>query len=315
MLLTVLVPTYRRPKDLARCLKALEKQMRLPDEVLITVRDTDIETRTFLDTPNLTSLHLRIVTVTATGVVAAMNAGLDVAQGDIIAITDDDAAPHPDWLSRIEAYFRADEHLGGVGGRDWLYLGTQLCEADTHPGASQKIGRLMWFGKVIGNHHIGRGEPREVDVLKGVNSSYRRIALEKVRFDDRLLGTGAQVYWELALCLKLKRLGWKLIYDPAIAVDHYLAPRFDEDLRFKFNSVAFFNEVHNETLIIIEHFPLQQKIIFVLWAIFVGTRRGFGLAQLLRFLPTEGKLALEKWSISLRARLQGYKTWQRSNYS
>jgi len=37
MTITVLIPTYRRPQDLARCLEALQKQTRLADEVLLVV--------------------------------------------------------------------------------------------------------------------------------------------------------------------------------------------------------------------------------------------------------------------------------------
>lgn len=44
MNISVLIPTYRRPKDLARCLEALKKQKRVPDEVLVIVRNTDAET-------------------------------------------------------------------------------------------------------------------------------------------------------------------------------------------------------------------------------------------------------------------------------
>jgi hypothetical protein len=45
---------------------------------------------------------------------------------------------------------------------------------------------------LIGNHHLGVGEPREVDVLKGVNMSYRRTAIADIHFDERMRGTGAQ---------------------------------------------------------------------------------------------------------------------------
>lgn len=166
--ITVLIPTYRRPKDLARCLSALKQQTRPADEVLVVVRDTDTETWALFKDFNLGSLPLRTVTVKVTGVVAAMNLGLEKAQGDIISITDDDAAPHPDWLARIEAHFLADERVGGVGGRDWMYEGMQLVE-----GRREIVGQLQWFGRTIGEHHLGVGEPREVDILKGVNMSYR----------------------------------------------------------------------------------------------------------------------------------------------
>src|SRR4028118_1425239 len=216
MSITVLIPTYRRPKDLARCLEALQKQTRPADEVLVVVRDTDAETWTFLKAFNPDLLPLRTVTVSVTGVVAAMNAGLDTAQGDIIAIVDDDGAAHTDWLERVEAHYLADSRVGAVGGRDWVYHGTQL-----EDGACKVVGRLQWFGRVIGNHHLGVGEPREVDVLKGANSSYRRAAIADLRFDKRLRGTGAQIHNELPFCLALRRAGWKIIDDPMVAIDHY----------------------------------------------------------------------------------------------
>jgi glycosyltransferase involved in cell wall biosynthesis len=310
MNITVIIPTYRRSKDLARCLEALQKQTRSPDEVLVVVRDSDTETWSLLKETNFGSLPLRSVMVSIPGQVAALNAGLDAAQGDIISITDDDAAPHVDWLARIEAHFLADERLGGVGGRDWMYHGTKFQDAAELPGASQIVGRVQWFGRVTSNHHIGVGEPREVDVLKGANMSYRRTAIANLRFDQRLRGTGAQVHNDMAFALALKRAGWKLLYDPMVAVDHYLAPRFDEDRRNQVSEIAFVNAVHNETLVLLEYLPPVRRVIFLAWAILMGTRCNLGFLQVLRFLPCEGKLAWQKWLASMQGRWQGWCTWQ-----
>ncbi len=303
--ITVLVPTYRRPKDLARCLEALQKQTRQADEVLVVFRDTDVETRTSLEAfnPNLLALHT-IMLPDAGGVVAALNAGLAAASGEIIAITDDDAAPHADWLARIETHFLSDSEVGGVGGRDYVYHGTQLEE-----GVRKVVGRLQWFGRVIGEHHLGVGEPREVDLLKGVNMSYRRKAIADLWFDQRLLGKGAQPHNELAFCLPLRRKGWKLIYDPNVAVDHYPAQRFDEDQRNIFNKIAFSNWVHNETFVLLEHLSPAQHIIFLLWAILVGTREAPGFLQGLRLLPSQGRLAGQKLMASLWGRWRGWWYW------
>ena len=310
MTITVVVPTYRRPKDLVRCLEALKQQTRPADEVLVIVRDTDVETWTFLATFNSDLLPLNTVTVKVPGVVAAMNAGLDSAKGEIIAFTDDDAAPHSDWLARIENHFLSDEQIGGVGGRDWVYHGTQL-----EDGECEVVGQVNWFGRMIGNHHFGVGAPREVDLLKGVNMSFRRTAIKELRFDQRMQGTGAQVNFEIAFSLALKRAGWKLIYDPKVAVDHYPAQRFDEDQRRSFNEIALTNAVHNETLILLEHLPRANRAVFLLWAILVGTRESLGLVQCLRFLPGEGLLAGQKLLASWRGRWQGWWSWQQGDRS
>lgn len=302
MSIAVIIPTYRRSQDLARCLEALQNLTRPADEVIVVVRDTDTQTWSFLKAFDSKNLALRTATVTVTGVVAAMNAGLDAASSDIVAFTDDDAAPHPDWLARIESHY-ADERVGGVGGRDWVYHGTDL-----EDGNSGTVGQVSWFGRVIGNHHIGAGEAREVDVLKGVNMSFRRAAIQGWHFDQRMKGTGAQVHFELAFSLKLKRAGWKLIYDPQVAVNHYPAKRFDEDQRHSFNQTAFANAVHNETVALLEYFSPLQKLAFLIWSIVVGTREAVGLIQWLRFLPSEGLLAGKKLLASLSGRFSGLRT-------
>ena len=305
MKISVIVPTYRRSQDLERCLNSLKKQSRTADEILVIVRDIDTETWEFLESYEFESLALRTVTVTVPGQVAALNRGLDEATGDIIAITDDDGAPRPQWLYRIEAHFLSDARLGGIGGKDWMYINHKLVE-----GERELVGKVQWCGRTIGNHHFGTGKPQEVEIIKGANMSYRRAAIRNLRFDERLLGTGAQVHNDLEFSLSVKKTGWKIIYDPLVEIDHYCGERFDEDRRGQFDNIAWFNEVHNSTLVLLEYLPSMRKIVFLIWAILVGTRRGFGLAQWLRFLPKEGKLASKKWLLSMQGRWQGFLTWQ-----
>lgn len=305
------IPTYRRPLDLSRCLAALKEQTRLPDEVWVVIRDNDAETWKFVESFNPEPLTLRTLTVKVPGVVAAMNQALAAARTDIIAFTDDDAAPHADWLERIEAHFLADDRLAGIGGRDWIYHGGTELENGSRP----IVGKVQWFGRVIGWHHLGVGEPREVDVLKGVNMSYRRTAIAGMKFDERMRGGGAQVNFELAFSLALKRAGWKLIYDPLVAVDHYCAQRFDEDRRNNFSDIILIDAVHNETLILLEHFPWLRRAVFTVWAILVGTRTAPGVLQWLRFLPSQGTLSSQRLWASLRGRWQGWLTWRSGDRS
>jgi GT2 family glycosyltransferase len=301
MKITAIVPTYQRPKDLERCLEAFKKQTRQVNELLVTVRDTDVETWAFLKAFEFGLLPLKPLAVNVPGVIAAMNLGLNAASGDIVAFTDDDAAPHCDWLERIETYFLNDEHLGGVGGRDWQYSGTNLKEF----GERKVVGRMQWYGLVIGNHHLGVGKPREVYVLKGVNMSYRRTAIASLRFDERMRGTGAQVHFELAFSLSLKQAGWKLIYDPKVAVDHYPAQRFDEDLRESFNATALSNQVHNETLALLSYLTPVRRVIFI-WIVTISS-----FVKWLQLLPNEGiLLSNEKLLASLRGRREGWQTWK-----
>ena len=303
---TVLIPTYRRPQDLARCLKALQQQTKSVDQAIIVVRDTDTATQQFLNQFLSHILPLQIVTVTQPGVVAALNAGLTQVQGDIVSITDDDAAPHPDWLAKINTHFSVNHSIGGVGGRDWVYQGDKL-----ENGSRPIVGKLQWCGRVIGNHHLGVGVPREVDVLKGVNMSFRTQAIGKLCFDDRMQGTGAQVHFEMSFTLTLKRAGWTMIYDPSIAVDHYPAQRFDEDQRHNFNDTALINLVHNETLVLLEHLSPLRQAVFLSWSVLIGTRESLGICQWLRLFPQQRQLASKKLHASLQGRWLGYQQYRK----
>lgn len=280
----------------------MRAQTRPASDIVVTVRHTDPETRAFLSTA-AGGLSLRVVEVREHGVVAAMNAGLAACAGDVIALTDDDAEPWPDWLERIERHFAEDPLLGGVGGRDWQYKGGKLDD-----GAESRSGELQWWGRVIGNHHHALpGPPRQVAVIKGVNCAYRAGPLREIGFDHRLAGTGAQVHWELSLGLALCRRGWKVVFDPALGVNHYPAVRFDEDQRVRFSSLAQRNASANETLVLAEHLRGVRRFIFLAWALVVGTRAAPGLAQVPRLLLTRESNVLPRWWSTLQGRWAGLK--------
>lgn len=268
MKVTVLVPTYRRPEDLARCLSALLCQQRAPDQIVIVARADDAATHACLAehvTPRV--LNVEVATVEEPGQVAALNRGLDAATGDVIAITDDDAAPRADWVARIAAHFEADAKLGALGGRDWVHEEGRVLD-----GERELVGRVQRSGRIVGNHHLGVGEAREVDLLKGANMSYRRAAIGELRFDRRLRGTGAQTHNDMAFSMGVKRAGWKLVYDPLVAVDHYPAPRPGEDPRNAQTLASIRNGAFNFHLILRGNLaPLHRETAWWWWTL-IGTR-------------------------------------------
>ncbi|RKP45322.1 glycosyltransferase family 2 protein [Pararobbsia silviterrae] len=276
MKISVLVPTFRRPDDLERCLAALGAQTRRADEVVVVARREDAPTVAALERwIAVKAVHgLRVAWVDEPGQVAANNCGLRAAHGELILITDDDAAPYRDWVERIEAHFARDPQLGGVGGRDLVHERGALLTGD-----ARKVGLLSWYGRVTGNHHIGSGAPRDVQILKGANMAWRRDAIEGLRFDTRLLGAGAQVHNDLAFSLAVHKRGWKLLYDPMVRVDHFPAERADDDKRFVLNASAYFNAAYNYRFVMREHLSGPGRIAFVAFCSLVGTRADPGLAR------------------------------------
>jgi GT2 family glycosyltransferase len=267
MKISVLIPTWKRARSLARCLDALERQTRRPDELVLVVRAEDDESRALLSTRTM-PFRTNVVEPPRAGVVAALNAGLDSVGGDVVAITDDDTAPLPDWLARIEEHFVADAALGGLGGRDRIVGSTEEDSA----GSGPVVGRISRFGRVLGNHHLGRGETREVDILKGANMAVRRAALAHKRIDTDLRGTGAEHHWEIDLCLALKRDGWKLAYDPSVEVLHYEVERHGGQREDRMSARERFDAVHNQTLSLLRNLPPRRRFVALCYAFLVGTR-------------------------------------------
>jgi GT2 family glycosyltransferase len=301
---SVIVPSYRRVQSLERCLRAIAAQSRVPDEVIVGIRSDDADSaRAVESTARTCSVPLRCARTSEAGVVAAMNAALAACRADstIIALTDDDTEPHHDWLERLTACF-ADPQVGGAGGRDWQ---------PHERGDRQAVGKVQWFGRMIGNHHLGAGAARDVDVLKGANCAYRAPLLRALGFDTRLAGDGAQLFWELALCLPIRRAGWRLVYDPAIAVDHHIEPRSDGDQlhRGVFAAAPLSDATHNETLVLLENLNGASRAAFVLWAFLVGTHHEPGLAQLPRLVLRGDSHALARWRAALDGRRRGWRRW------
>jgi len=261
-------------------MEALFGQDRKPLEIVVVARPEDSETWSYLKGLTATPVPVSVASVTVSGQVQALNAGIEIAAGEVVAITDDDAAPHPDWCARIAQAFAEHPEVAGVGGRDNVHHGDHLVT-----GERAVVGIVPKFGRVTGLHHLGAGPPRYVDVLKGVNGSYRTSLVRAIRFDERLRGTGAQVHWEISLGLQLRLQGWKLLYDPNILVEHYVATRFDEDQRNSYNPLAQRNMAYNESLIRMQHLTLPERFVYGLWALGIGTSAAPGLLQYARFLP------------------------------
>ena len=112
---TVVIPTYRRPEAIERCLVALSKQEGCGRFRVVIVEDggadprlAELRARTFdsIEVTWLDQEHL--------GPATARNLGASHAATDTIAFTDDDCRPRPDWLQHLLA--RLESHPASVVG-------------------------------------------------------------------------------------------------------------------------------------------------------------------------------------------------------
>ena len=308
---SVIVTTYGRPDSLGACLDGLRAQERAADEVVVVVHDSDLASAQVVARLTRGWSELRCVAVGSHGMVPAFNAGLAAARHEIVAFVDDDAVPLPDWLARLLDAFTADPRIAAVGGRDLIFSRRGV---EHHGGflestrGSPRVGVVQWFGRQIGNHHIGSGVARDVDVLKGVNMSFRRRDVAAHGFDTRLRGVGSQLHSELSICLPLRGRGLRVVYDPAILVRHYPAPRGYGVAREDASIATIRDAVHNEALAVLDHGPPARRAAFAIWGVVVGTRSYPGLLMLALRLASGQRGSWAAFCGSQGGRLAAWKT-------
>jgi glycosyltransferase involved in cell wall biosynthesis len=107
---TILICTYNRAQLLRETLAALQTLTRPPDcRIEIIVVDNNSSDSTPIVIAEATchpGIPVIAVHESSQGKSFALNRGLETARGDIVALTDDDVWPHPEWLNRIVSDFR-----------------------------------------------------------------------------------------------------------------------------------------------------------------------------------------------------------------
>ncbi len=243
---SIFIPTLNRAKDLGACLEAITKQTYKNFEVVVVNSNSTDDTK---DIVKEYSKKLSIVYAEKTGGLAsAANLGWRIATGDIVARIDDDSIVDPAWLEEIAKTFDSDEKIGGVtgptvmpedrvGGRDLIYFNNKmknnpnlfwrLCSRIYHgyfmeenPFAVSKFFRSGAFS--IGSNYKECLELEGLipaDHLEACNSSIRRELIEKAGgYDERYIGIGE--YHEPDLAFKVKKLGYRLVFNPKASLCH-----------------------------------------------------------------------------------------------
>jgi len=272
--MTVVIPTYRRPDMLVRCVASLVAGSCLPDEIVIVGRKGDVGTENAIAAINgehPSTVRIRSAWVTEPGYIPPVEAGMRIASGDLVAVLDDDVTVTPDWLVFMASHF-SDRTIGVVGG-SVLMPGKPRIKVKGKPGC------ISWYGKIWGNLGSLTGpDSIEVDSVMEGNSIWRRSLLDSLEFDPVLNFDDASMYG-LDLCLQAKRRGFKVIYDPRALVYDHAGPRLPELDRTE-RGGRLFCYCRNYTYIILKQFPLWRRIIFLAWWFLIGERDAWGLGSL-----------------------------------
>jgi cellulose synthase/poly-beta-1,6-N-acetylglucosamine synthase-like glycosyltransferase len=117
-MVSVVIPVYNGAKTMRLCLNAVTQQEYPKDRYEIIVVDNNSKD----NTPDIAKEYqVKLVFEREIqGPHAATNTGVRVAAGEILAFTDSDCVPEPDWLRRLVAPF-ANENVVATGGRIEAY--------------------------------------------------------------------------------------------------------------------------------------------------------------------------------------------------
>lgn len=108
---SVVIPTYERHRKLDRLMEKLAAQWERDFEVVVVDQSVDPWPHAHLSH----GFPLRYVHSEVTGAVFARNLGGFLARGEVIAFTDDDCEPMPDWLLNAKAWLRSPGTVGIEG--------------------------------------------------------------------------------------------------------------------------------------------------------------------------------------------------------
>ena len=209
--LSVLICTYNRHNTLRRALEALINQtIEKPDQVVVVNggdEQADLVIHSFDGQHGVEVTPIKTVNV---NLATSRNVGLPHCTGDIVAMTDDDAEVFPDWVAQMKRGHAEYLDAGAVGG---AIIGTasdrslisRLADVATFPSPA---------------------EPAYVRTLPGVNISYKREVMDCLGPQDETLFRGEDVDYNW----RAKRLGYEILYHPAIKVRHHHRPNLKQFL-------------------------------------------------------------------------------------
>jgi len=244
--LTVFIPTLNRNGPLRECLDALCRQTYRNFEVVI------VDGGSSDDTSGVVASYGDRLAITYAirrgGLIKQANEGVRIASGSIFCRTDDDAVAEPEWLEAVAQTFMEDSRIGGVtgptvipppnlAGRDLTYFNERMWRSHNPiwrllsvvyhgylmEGQPFAVGRFFRSGAFsLGSNYPSCLELPglvEVDHLEACNWCARLDLVRQVgAFDERFVGIGE--YHEPDVAYKIKRLGYRLVFNPRAIVHH-----------------------------------------------------------------------------------------------
>jgi glycosyltransferase involved in cell wall biosynthesis len=231
---SIIVCTRNRSDSIADTLEALSRLENQVFEVVVVDSSSNVEKE---NTAKLAEKYgAKYVFEPRPGLSLARNTGISVANGEIIAFTDDDCIPAKDWLAqKIKNYSdpavwactgRILQHNTGgasdlfeeVAGQDLGDEKRSFTPEDVRGGIRFLLTNI---GKVFAKHMKSHA-PAPFGIGHGSSLSFRREFFQKTGGCDVRFGAGAPFKGcdDLEMLYRVLKSGHSIIYEPAAVVRH-----------------------------------------------------------------------------------------------
>lgn len=217
--ISVLIPTYGREKVLCDTITDVLNQTYDHYEVIVVDQTThhEAETIAYLETKTQNE-QIQWYQVPWASLPGARNYGVRRAKGEIVLFIDDDVQITPDFLTAHAKNF-ANPEVGAVAGR--VFDRMKLSDLDPNlqieylPPQAMDPGIAWYHLNLV--HTI---KPQQVITARGCNMSFRRVLFDthNIWFDERFQGSAVRE--ESDFCLRIRRTGFKIWYDPNAHLIH-----------------------------------------------------------------------------------------------
>lgn len=254
---TVIVLTYNGMEFLEACFSSLLKQTYAHYNLLLVDNASQDSSADFV------AQRFPMVKVIRNeknlGFPGGMNVGLHYADGEILALLNDDTEVQEGWLAELVQAMEVDERVG-IAGCKILYP-----DGRTIQNAGGFIDYPLGFGRPYGYREIDEGqydEKREVDWVSGAAIGLRKSLLEEVGgFDEAFF----PAYFEdVDLCLRARSAGYKVVYVPSAVVIHHEGgvlgkDTFEQSYVFHRNRLRFLAKHCSLAQLLEEFIPAERE--------------------------------------------------------
>ena len=243
----IFIPTSNRVDSLKQCLDSLQKQTSTDFRILLVGLKGDVKVTRLLK--KYSNLDIIYFLQKDKGLIGAANEALAVSKNEIFVRIDDDVILNPDWYKNLILTYQSDRRIGGVTGptimsekginsRDLtaflnnfktnrnllLKLVYYVYNNYLYENKMLEVSTFMKSGVfTLGSNHsecLSIEGNQEVDNLEACNWSARRKLLKQINGFDPIYVKGLGDYHEADAALRIKKLGYKLIFNSGVTLRH-----------------------------------------------------------------------------------------------